>query len=97
MIGGTIARSKPTGSKPNRVAARIFRSLDDYAETSKCGVAFTDNIGFAIPELPSGRESFCPDAACCVGPLPSNAMRLIEGPPRLAVEVRSENDYGPAA
>jgi Uma2 family endonuclease len=24
-------------------------------------------------------------------------MRFIEGPPTLAVEVRSENDYGPAA
>jgi Uma2 family endonuclease len=54
-------------------------------------------LGFAIPLLPSGRESFCPDASYYSGPLPENRMRFIEGPPNFAVEVRSENDYGPAA
>ena len=29
--------------------------------------------------------------------MPANLMRFIEGTPTLAVEVRSENDYGPAA
>jgi hypothetical protein len=32
LIGGRIVRSMPTGFKPHRVAARIFRSLDDHAE-----------------------------------------------------------------
>jgi Uma2 family endonuclease len=54
-------------------------------------------MGFAVPQLPSGRESFSPDASYYAGPMPANPMRFIEGPPTLAVEVRSENDYGPTA
>jgi Uma2 family endonuclease len=54
-------------------------------------------MGFAVPELPSGRESFSPDAAYYLGVLPVNPMRFIDGAPTFAVEVRSENDYGPAA
>ncbi len=54
-------------------------------------------MGFAVPELSSGRESFSPDAAYYDGPLPDNDMDFIAGPPTLAVEVRSKTDYGPAA
>jgi Uma2 family endonuclease len=97
LIGGRIVRFRATGFQPNRVAGRIYRSLDDYADTTGRGVACTDNIGFAIPELPSGRESFSPDASYYDGPLPANPMRFMEGPPTFAAEVRSENDYGPAA
>src|SRR5205807_4773596 len=61
------------------------------------GKAYADNTGFAVPELPSGRESFAPDACYYDGPLPVNRMRFIEGPPKFAAEVRSENDYGDAA
>ena len=54
-------------------------------------------MGFAVEELPSGRESFCPDVAYYDGPLPTNRMRFVEGPPSFAVEVRSESDYSPKA
>src|SRR5438128_1467485 len=97
LIGGRIVSCMATGHKPNRVAGRIFRSLDDHATQTGRGGAFTDSLGFAIPELPSGRESFSPDASYYDGPLPKNRMRFIEGPPTFAAEVRSENDYGPAA
>src|SRR5947209_930828 len=97
LIGGRIVRFMATGRKPNRVAGRIFRSLDDYAAQTGRGEAYTDNIGFAIPELPSGRESFAPDASYYDGPLPADPMRFLEGPPTFAVEVRSENDYDAAA
>jgi Uma2 family endonuclease len=97
LIGGRIVQLMATGRRPNIVAGRIFRSLGDYAEQVGRGEAYTDNMGFAVPELPSGRESFSPDAAYYDGPLPANVMRFIEGPPTLAVEVRSENDYGPSA
>lgn len=97
LIGGTIVRLRPTGRKPNRVAGRIFRILDDHAEQSGRGEAFTDNMGFTVPVLPSGRQSFAPNAAYYVGPPPADAMRFIEGPPTLAVEVRSQTDHGPLA
>ena len=54
-------------------------------------------MGFAVPKLPSGRESFSPDASYYDGPLPPDEMDFIEGPPTLAVEIRSKNGYGNAA
>ena len=53
--------------------------------------------GFAVPELPSGRESFSPDASYYRRPAAGQPDAVHRGPPTLAVEVRSENDYGPAA
>ncbi len=92
LIGGRIVHYMATGYKPHRVASRIFRSLHDYATRTGIGDAFTDNMGFAVKELISGRESFSPDSAYYSGPLPANLMRFIERPPDFAVEVRSEND-----
>ena len=97
LIAGRIIPLMPTGRWPSRVASRIFRSLDDYAEATGRGEAYTDNTGFAIPPLSSGRESFSPDASYFFGPFPANIMRFLEGPPAFAVEVRSEGDYGDAA
>ena len=97
LIGGRIVASMPTGHRPSRVASRIFRSLDDHAEATGVGLAYNDNTGFAVPELASGRESFSPDAAFYLGPVPADDMDFLAGPPALAVEVRSKNDYGPAA
>ncbi|MGP0062021.1 MAG: Uma2 family endonuclease [Isosphaeraceae bacterium] len=97
LINGRIVYQVATGYQPGRVGFRIARSLDDYADATGHGVALPDNVGFAVPELPSGRESFSPDASYFVGPLPANRMRFVEGPPTFAVEVRSENDYGEAA
>jgi Uma2 family endonuclease len=97
LIGGRIVHFMATGFKPSRIAARIFRSLDDHAEATGLGVASTDNLGFAVPELSTGRESFSPGAAYYLGPIPSDEMDFIAGPPTLAVEVRSEGNYGDAA
>jgi Uma2 family endonuclease len=97
LIGGRIVHYMATGHKPNRVAGRIYRSLDDHAEATGRGFVYTDSMGFAVPELPSGRESFSPDTSYYDGPLPKNPMRFVEGPPTFAVEVRSENDYGKSA
>jgi Uma2 family endonuclease len=97
LVGGRIVHYLASGHKPSRVAFRIARGLDDRAEATGLGVAYADNMGFAVPELPSGRESFSPDASYYLGTLPANLMRFVEGPPTFAVEVRSENDYGAAA
>ncbi len=97
LIGGRIIRLMPTGHLPNLIAGRIYRKLADFVDDLGRGVVYTDGVGFVVPELFSGREAFSPDVAYYDGPLPGNRMRFIEGPPTLAVEVRSENDYGPAA
>jgi Uma2 family endonuclease len=97
LIEGRIVPIMSTGLRPNLVAGRIYRSLAEYADTTGQGVALTDNMGFAVAELPSGRESFSPDAAYFLGPFSTQDMRFLQGPPTFAFEVRSENDYGPAA
>jgi Uma2 family endonuclease len=97
LIRGRIVRYIAQGELPSSIALEITVSLRGHCKTSGKGKAYGDGIGYAVPELPSGRESFSPDASCYFGPLPVNRMRFIEGPPDFAAEVRSENDYGPAA
>ena len=75
------------------MAGAIFRSLLDYEEATGRGYAIPDNVGFVV-NLPN-RRSFCPDAAFFVGE--SSGPKFLEGAPVFAVEVRSEEDYGPAA
>src|SRR5689334_21897343 len=96
LIGGRIVRFMASGDLPSASAFEIAVSLRAHAKAAGRGDAYPDGIGYAIPELPSGRESFSPVASYYVGPHPPNRMRFIEGPPTFAVEVRSENDYGPA-
>ena len=45
-------------------------------------------------DLPN-RQSFSPDVAFFIGERPG--MKFFQGAPVFAVEIRSENDYGPAA
>src|SRR5438552_8267696 len=97
LIGGRIVRYMASGDLRSSVALEIVVSLRSYAKGKRRGRAYADGIGYAVPELPSGRESFSPDASYYVGPRPANRMRFIDGPPTFAVEVRSENDYGDAA
>lgn len=97
LIGGRIVPLMVTGHRPNQIAGNIYISLRIYEKQTGSGHAYTDNMGYAVPKLPSTREAFSPDASFYDGPLPANPMRFIQGPPTFAVEVRSENDYGPAA
>jgi Uma2 family endonuclease len=97
LIGGRIVTYMGTGVRPCEVAGNIYVSLRFHAQQTRQGRAFGDNLGYAIPELPSGRESFSPDVSYYDGPMPANRMRFVEGPPTFAVEIRSENDYGDPA
>ena len=93
LVNGEIVHMPPAGDEPNVAAGHIFVRLYDYAQRTRQGRAYTDGAGFHI-HLPH-RESFSPDAAYHIGP--RTGMRFLEGAPVFAVEVRSENDYGPAA
>jgi hypothetical protein len=96
LIGGRIV-PMACGHLPSWVSGNIFVDLRAFSKALGKGKAYADGIGFAVPEMPSGRESFSPDASYHDGPLPVNLMRFIEGSPTCAIEVRSENDYGEAA
>jgi Uma2 family endonuclease len=98
LVNGRIIPYVASGHEPSVVALEIAFHLRAYGKLTGVGVAYGDGIGFAmIPPLSSGRESFSPDASYYTGPLPQNRMRFVEGAPVLAVEVRSEGDYGEAA
>ena len=93
LVNGEIVLMSPTGALPGRAGGKIYRRLAEHEERVGGGYAFPDNVGFIV-NLPH-RESFSPDVAWHVGPLPD--MRFCQGAPIFAVEVRSESDYGLAA
>ncbi len=97
LIGGRIVALMPTGSWPNEIAGNIFEQLKAYCRRTKKGKAYTDNVGYSVPELASGRESFSPDASYFGSVVAARSMRFIDGPPTLAVEVRSQEDFGATA
>lgn len=90
LVNGELVVMAPTGGTPGYAGDEIFAALRDYCRQSGYGRAIGDNKGFRV-HLPN-RESFSPDAALWVGPPPG--MRLYEGAPCFAAEVRSEGDYG---
>lgn len=93
IIDGGIFVMSPAGAWHSIVSGLIYSSLLDYQRKTGLGIAVSDNCTFRC-DLPN-RQSFCPDAAFYVGP------EVDMGPfplaPRLAVEIRSEGDYGPHA
>src|SRR3954447_24828735 len=93
LIDGRLVALMPTGRRPNRVAGNIYLSLRSFERVNGSGEAYTDNMGYIVPELPSGRESFSPDVSYSFGPFSEPAMRFLHGAPVFAVEVRSEGDY----
>ncbi len=93
LVHGEIVEMPPIGDEPNTASLEVVVSLREYARHTGRGRAYTDGAGFKV-NLPH-RESFSPDAAYHIGP--RAGMRFLEGAPIFAVEVRSENDYGPAA
>jgi Uma2 family endonuclease len=93
IVNGEIVHLMSTGDEPGYAGDEIFASLREHVRKTGNGRAVGDNKGFHV-HLPN-RESFSPDAAFYTGP--RMGMRFFEGAPVFAVEVRSENDYGPAA
>ncbi|MBA3439298.1 MAG: Uma2 family endonuclease [Pyrinomonadaceae bacterium] len=93
IVHGEIVLMSPTGKKPNRAGFKICFRLYEYELRTRRGIAVADNAGFSV-NLPH-RKAFSPDAAFYVGK--DTDMKFFEGAPVFAAEVRSENDYGPAA
>jgi Uma2 family endonuclease len=93
LVNGELVLMPPTGGVPGRAAGEIFISLREYERRVGGGYAFPDNVGFTV-NLPN-RRSFSPDTAFYKGELRGGLF--LEGAPVFAVEVRSSDDYGPAA
>ena len=93
LVNGVIVEMAATGEDPGYAGGKVFISLFSHATETGRGRAATDGGGFHV-NLPN-RQSFSPDAAYYIAE--RAGMRFVEGAPLFAVEVRSENDYGPKA
>lgn len=93
IVGDELVLMTLTGGLHGYAVTEIAASLREYGRRTKRGYAFADNVGFIVI-LPN-RRSFSPDAAFWTGgPLTG---KFLEGAPIFAVEVKSEDDHGPAA
>lgn len=92
LVGGELVLLPMTSGLHGFVVGEIFVALREYARQRKRGHAFGDGVAFVV-SLPR-RQSFAPDVAFATQPLTS---KFVEGAPVFAVEVRSHDDYGPAA
>ncbi len=92
IVNGEIVEMAGTGGLPHYAARQITLSLAAYETISRSGYAIADNAVFVV-NLPH-RKSFSPDAGFYVGKI---TMKFFQSAPVFAVEVRSENDYGPRA
>ena len=97
LIGGRIVRLPLHDFLTGRIVMEIASSLYAFSEEFGRGEAFTSTLAYAVPRLPSGRESFCPDVSYHLGPFPENPMAFIDGAPTFAVEVRCVSEVDPAA
>lgn len=92
IVNGEISIMSPTGGEPGVAEDNVFISLVMYQVRAGWGIAVADGKGFVVNL--SNRKSFSPDAAYHAGGV---GPGFYKGAPLFAVEVRSENDYGPAA
>lgn len=93
IIDGGLVFLPMSGRTPTYAAEEIYVALRAYAKRAKRGQACADGNDFLV-DLPR-RQSFRPDVSYYVGPDPG--MSFFDGAPVFAAEVRSKNDYGPAA
>lgn len=91
LVNGKLFLMSPTGDDHGTAALNVATSLKLHQRTHGGGRAYGDNVGF----IANSRRTFSPDASWYVGP--KTRAKLLDGVPELAVEVRSEGDYGPGA
>jgi Uma2 family endonuclease len=93
LVRGEIKYMPPAGDEPSSASNAIAASLRVFMLAHGGGRAYGDGAGFLV-NLPD-RRSFSPDAAWYTGP--RSGLRFLPEAPVFAAEIRSENDYGPAA
>jgi Uma2 family endonuclease len=92
IVHGRIVMMSPASDEHGYAVGEVFLSLREYVRTRGAGRAIPDNVGF-LCNLPH-RKSFSPDAAYYTGP--RGRTKFYPQAPDFAVEIRSEDDYGPA-
>ena len=91
IVDGRIVYMSPASDEHGYAALEIAVSLREFARRTGIGRADGDNVGF-LCNLPN-RKSFSPDAAYYTGP--RGRRKFYPQAPDFAVEIRSDDDYGP--
>lgn len=90
LVNGKLVLTSPSSGYHGMAALNVATSLKLHQRHVGGGAAFGDNVTFVVSET----RTFSPDAAWH----PEPARRgLVGSAPWLAVEIRSESNYGPAA
>ena len=93
LINGEIIPLTGTQFGPGYAAFRIRRSLDDYGQARGTGHAISESVTFVLRTPRT--QALVPDVAWFLGEVVGHDV--VTGAPALAVEIRSNGDYGPAA
>jgi Uma2 family endonuclease len=93
LVNGAIVTFPPSTAGHARTRGYILARLLDYERQTGRGCALSSSTAFVVA-LPH-RQSFSPDAAYYFGEF--NDDEFIDGAPAFAAEVRSPEDFGPAA
>lgn len=92
IVHGRIIMMSPASDEHGYAGGEVFLSLREHVRKSGVGRAVPDNVGF-LCNL-SHRQSFSPDVAYYTGP--RGRRKFYPQAPDFAVEIRSDDDYGPA-
>lgn len=92
IVNGEIVRLPFSTGLHGSVRIRIAASLMGYEQRTKPGRTLGGTVAFIV-NLPN-RRSFSPDVAFVLQPPTDD---FVDGAPVFAVEVRSNEDYGPEA
>lgn len=90
IVNGKLVLMSPSSGFHGMASLNIATSLKLHQRAVGGGAAYGDNVTFVVSES----RTFCPDAAWHPDPSP---RRIVRSAPLLAVEIRSEGNYGPAA
>jgi Uma2 family endonuclease len=93
LIDGRIVEMSPKNYQCGDAAHAIRASLRAYRRKHGGGNDISEGIGFIL-ETPRS-QYFVPDVFWWTGP--RSEVDVLRGTPALAVEVRSQTDYGPTA
>jgi Uma2 family endonuclease len=93
LVNGELVHMHAGGDFHGTATLNISLHLHAHVKALGVGRVYGDNVGF-LCDLPN-RRSFSPDCAYYTGP--RAGVKFLPQAPVLAVEVRSQEDYGPAA
>ena len=93
LVKGELRLIAPTGLRPGFASSKIWLSLYRYVQDGHSGRGRGRQRW--VHCRPTTAAVVQPDAAYFTGV--DSGMKFAQGAPVFAVEIRSENDYGPAA